>query len=157
MSENIKIKKSSCADTRTCDWSKVTKEQLLEHSKMHIEDVAKGLTFFINMLLYIRENHDRTKISHIDQFHKDFSCGFKTTDWWEMHQKEERHHFNNLEFIQDDVTLLDVIEQIVDGVMAGMARSGEYRCEPLSNELLQKAYANTAKALLSKIEVLEEK
>jgi hypothetical protein len=151
----IKIKKSSCADTRTCQYENVTKEELLRNSLMHIADVKKGMSFLKSMISDSKILHDRTKISHIDHFHKDFQTGFKETGWYEMHQKEERHHFNNPEFIQDDVNLIDVLEQIVDGVMAGMARSGEYRCEPLSNELLQKAYANTAKLLLSEVEVVE--
>jgi len=151
----IVIKKSKTADTRTCDWSKVTRSDLLEASKQHINDVEKGIDYFIDMLVYIRDHHDRTKISQIDKFHEDFKTGFEKTEWWKMHQKEERHHFNNPEYIQENVNLLDIIEQIVDGVMAGMARSGEYRMEPLSNELLQRAYENTAKLLLSKIEVVE--
>lgn len=149
----IKIKKSSCADTRTCDWSKVSKEQLLQQSIQHINDVKKGFDYLICLMQGAQELHDRTKISDIDKFHADFVTGFKNTEWWEMHQKEERHHFNTPEFIQDNITLIDVLEQIVDGVMAGMARSGQYRYEPLLNELLQKAYENTAKLLLKNIEV----
>lgn len=149
----IKIKKSSTADTRTCEWSTVTKEQLLKASEQHIDDVNKGMLYFIHKLQTAAVNHDTTKISHIDQFHEDFKTGFEKTDWWEMHQKEERHHFKTPEFIQDDINLVDVIEQIVDGVMAGMARSGEYRYEPLPDELLQKAYKNTAKLLLDNVEV----
>jgi hypothetical protein len=97
--------------------------------------------------------HDRTKIEKIDEFHADFATGFEKTDWWVMHQKEERHHFNSPEFVREDVNLIDVLEQIVDGVMAGLARSGQYRCEPVSAELLQKAYANTAKLLIANVEV----
>lgn len=145
----ILISNSEIADTRTCDWSKVTKEQLLQASIQHISDVRKGLEFFSKEILRSASNHDNTEVSCIDQFHSDFQTGFKETTWWKMHQRQERHHFNTPEFIQDDVNLIDVLEQIVDGVMAGMARSGAYRCEPLSNELLQKAYANTAKALLA--------
>ncbi len=47
LNETIKIKKSSCADIRTCDWSKVTEQELLDNSKMHIEDVKKALTFLL--------------------------------------------------------------------------------------------------------------
>jgi hypothetical protein len=151
----IKIKKSSCADTRHCDWSKVSKDELLRNTAMHITDVSAGLHYLIDHIVGRAICHDHTKIEEIDHFYKDFQTGFKETGWWEMHQREERHHFNNPKFIQDDVNLIDVLEQIVDGVMAGMARSGEYRMEPLSNELLQKAYANTAKLLLSEVEVVE--
>lgn len=151
----IKIKKSTCADTRTCDFSKVTENQLLDQSKQHIKDVQKGMAFLIEKMALTLANHDHTKISHIREFWLDFLTGFKQTSWWEMHQKVERHHFNNPNFIQDDINLIDVLEQITDGVMAGVARSGEYRFEPLSDELLQKAYMNTAKLLLDNIEVIE--
>ena len=68
-------------------------------------------------------------------------------------EKKERHHFNNKEYIQDDVNLIDIIDQIIDGVMAGMARSGEYRQENIEPELLQKAYNNTVKLLLKNVVV----
>jgi len=152
----IKIKKSTCADTRTCDWSKVSYEQLLQQSKQHISDVQKGISFLIEKLNIVALEHDRTKIDNAREFYNDFKTGFKITDWWKMHQKEERHHFNTPELIQDDINLIDVIEQIIDGVMAGMARSGEYRYEPLTSELLQKAYRNTAKLFLDNLEVSDE-
>ena len=151
--KKIQINKSSCADTRTCDWSKVTFNQLLQQSKQHIGDVQKGISFLIKELNRAARNHDRTKIENAREFHNDFKTGFKTTDWWKLHQKTERHHFNTPEYIQDDINLIDVLEQIVDGVMAGLARSGEDRFEPLTNELLQKAYMNTAKLLIENTEV----
>lgn len=155
MDDKIKISKSSTADTRTCDWSKVTEEELLLASRLHIADVGLGMRLLAEKLLQAAEKHDHTKISGIAEFHADFKTGFSQTDWWLMHQKEERHHFNDPALVQDDVSLLDVIEQIVDGVMAGMARSGEYRSEPISDELLQKAYRNTVKLLLDRVEVSE--
>jgi hypothetical protein len=149
----IIIKKSQNADTRTCDWSKVSKEELLMESGQHIHDVQRGLDYLSYLLMKAGINHDYTKIENIDEFYRDFQTGFKKQDWWEKHQKEERHHFNTKKHIQEDVNLIDVLEQIVDGVMAGMARSGKYRHEPISDELLQKAYKNTAKLLLDNIEV----
>jgi hypothetical protein len=151
----IKIKKSNCADTRTCDWSKVTKEELLEQSKMHISDINKGMRFFRDMVIESAMNHDLTKISHIDDFHADFATGFKSTKWWEMHQEAERHHFDNKKYIQDDVNLIDILDQITDGVMAGIARSGSYRQGNISPDLLMKAYNNTVKLLLSQVQIEE--
>ena len=149
----IKIKKSKNADTRTCDWSKVSKEELLKNSKMHILDVKKGLNVFSEMLNKASKNHDFTKLTLIDNFHNDFKTGFKRTYWWKKHQQMERHHFNTKKYIKNDINLIDIIEQITDGVMAGMARSGKYRKEIPDYKLLLKAYDNTAKLLLSKIEV----
>lgn len=151
--KKIIIKKSEVADTRTCDWTKVSKEQLFEASKSHKKDVLNGAIFLCEMLRRAGEDHDKTKLSEIDWFYDDFKTGFERKGWWEMHQKEERHHFNNGEHIQDDVNLIDVLEQIIDGVMAGLARSGEYRKEMPSPELLMKAYENTAKLLIENVEV----
>jgi len=139
----IEIRKSETADTRTCDWSNVSKQDLLNSSRQHIDDVRAGMEFLIKIMEHSALVHDVTKIIHIE-----------STKWWGMHQREERHHFNNPEYIQEDVTLIDVLEQITDGVMAGIARSGEYRFEPLSNELLQKAYKNTADMLIRNTKVI---
>jgi hypothetical protein len=152
----IKIRKSKTADTRTCDYTKVTKETLLESSKQHIYDVEKGLLFLISILSKKAREHDHTKISGINEFHKDFISGFKTQDWHEMHKEKERHHFNDPKYIKNDINLLDVLEQIVDGVMAGMGRSGEYRKEPISSELLQTAYDNTVNLMLNEVVVRED-
>ena len=150
----IRIKKSETADTRTCDWTKVSKAQLLRNSKQHISDVKQGLLRLSNLLREASRKHDYTKIENINEFHADFRTGFKKTGWWKMHQKVERHHFNTPKYIQKDVNLIDVLEQIVDGVMAGMARSGEYRKEVPDAKLLLKAYENTAKLLLDKVIVV---
>ena len=83
----------------------------------------------------------------------DFKTGVKTTDWWKVHQKVERHHLKDKKHIQKNVNLLDILEMIVDGVMAGLARSGEYREESIPPDLLQKAYKNTIKLLLNNVEV----
>ena len=151
--EKIIIKKSKNADTRTCDWTKVSKEELLKNSKQHINDVKNGLTLLSKLLKEAGNKHDFTKIDNIDEFHTDFQTGFKKQEWWKMHQKEERHHFNTKKYIQKDVNLIDVLEQITDGVMAGMARSGKYRKEVPDVKLLLRAYENTAKLLLDNLEV----
>jgi len=151
--KKITIKKSSNADTRTCDWTNVSRIELLRNSKQHILDVRKGINFLIGLLREVGNKHDFTKIDNIDEFYADFQTGFKKQDWWKMHQKKERHHFNTKKYIQKDVNLIDVLEQLVDGVMAGMARSGKYRKEVPDTKLLLKAYENTAKLLLDNLEV----
>lgn len=153
----IKINKSETADSRTCDFTQVTKEQLLESTNSHLSDIKKGFDFFIMLMMRQSAIHDLTKLSHIDDFHRNFKTGFKEKDWWELHQEKERHHFNNPKFIQEDINLIDVIDQIIDGVMAGMARSGAYRQEDISSELLLKAYNNTVKLLLDEIVVEDTK
>jgi hypothetical protein len=149
----IKIKKSQTADTRTCDYTKVSKEQLLASTVSHIEDVRKGLEFMARALVEAGSRHDHTKLTKMESFHRDFLTGLKSTDWWEMHKREERHHLVGNETIPEDVNLIDVIECIVDGVMAGMARSGSYTYMPIPAEILETAVKNTAKLLLSNIEI----
>ena len=149
----IKIQKSGTADTRTCDWTDVSKSKLAISSKQHIDDVRLGILFFINEMYKASAIHDNTKLTEIDMFHQDFKTGFESTKWWELHQKTERHHLKDPQYVQDDVNLIDIIEMITDGVMAGIARNGEYRKEEISNELLRKAFDNTISLLLTNVEL----
>jgi len=149
----IQIEKSSTADTRTCDWSKVTEETLLKSSKQHIGDIQKGLEFFCNKLREAAEEHDFDKVSEIKWFHEDFKTGFKQTGWWDNHRKVNRHHIDKPDGIPEDVNLIDVLEHITDCVMAGMARSGSVYALKLPSDLLQKAFENTVALLKNNIEV----
>ena len=156
-SDIITIRKSPSADTRTAQ-GEVSKETLLESSKMHISDVQKGMKWCAKRLLEAGTRHDWTKIEYIDEFYKQFNNAMKTGDWgkgWydEIHIVKERHHLKDNP--PEDVDLLDVIEQVVDGVMAGLARSGKYREEPPSPELLVKAYNNFCKRLAGSVRVGE--
>ena len=151
----IEIKKSENADTRTCDWSKVTKNELLKNSWQHISDVRQGMDFFIGQIYDAATDHDKTKISHIDMFHEDFKTGFEKTEWWDLHQAQERHHLKDEQYVQSDVNLIDILEMITDGVTAGLARSGEYRKEEISDTLLRKAFNNTIDLLLKNVAVKE--
>ncbi len=154
MSEDIiRIKKSNVADTRTCDWTKVSKEELVDASLSHIGDVEKGMQFFQSLINDASATHDYTKLDEMDMFFSDFKTGFEKTKWFEMHQEVERHHLKEEKYIQEDVNLVDVIEMVVDGVMAGMARSGEYKMEEIPDSLLRKAFDNTIELLLNNVEV----
>ena len=150
----IKIKKSKDADSRTCNFKNVSKQQLIDSSIQHINDVKLGMRYIAKELIKASLKHDYTKLSDIDQFHKDFITDFETTTWWEMHQKTERHHLTK--HIPDDVNLIDVIECLVDGVMAGLARSEKYSKEELPIGLLKKAYDNTIKKLIEEIEIVKK-
>jgi len=153
----ITIKKSPTADTRTCDFSQVTKEILLESSKQHIADVELGLRYFKHLIEKAIENHDFDKLTGIDWFHSDFKTGFKETGWWDNHRKVNRHHLSMADGVPDDVNLIDVLDYITDCVMAGMARAGNDKFYPIEIklEVLQKAFDNTA-SLLKKQIVVEE-
>ena len=154
----IKIHKSATADTRSCDVSKVTKEQLLESSKQHIRDVMKGLHFLAEELMKSAMYHDFDKIQDIAGFYRDFvegTEGFIEKPWYRNHLKLNRHHLQDPDGIPDDVNLLDVLEMIVDCVMAGMARTGEVYPLKINPGLLQLAFENTVALLKSHVEVVE--
>ena len=149
----ITVKKSPTADTRTCDFSKVSKETLLESSRQHIEDVRAALRFFELLLKGTAEIHDFDKIKDIDGFHRDFLTGFKRTEWWDRHRQLNRHHLQEADGVRPDVNLIDVLDFIADCVMAGMARSGSVYELKLSPELLEKAFQNTVEMLKSQVVV----
>ena len=149
----IKIKRSETADTRTCDFTKVSIDTLRESSKSHICDVNEGMKLFAQMAIYAGIFHDNTKLSRLAMFHDDFKGGFETTKWWEMHQLAERHHLKDAQYVPEDVNLIDILEMITDGVMAGTARSDGYRKEGIPDSLLRKAFDNTIELLLKNVEV----
>ena len=151
--KRIAIKKSSCADTRTCDWSKVTKEQLKTQSESHIRDVSKALHEFAHMLDRAAVRHDWTKLDRLDHFHSDFKTGFKTTGWWDSHRVTERHHLSHDDGVREDVDLIDVLEYLADCVMAGMARSGDVRAIEIRPIVLVRAFNNTIEKLQSVVVV----
>jgi len=154
----ITIKKSPTADTRTCDFSKVSKERLLHSSKEHIGDVDKALMWMCAQLETRSYSHDHDKISGIDQFHADFVNGFEEghTNWWDNHRKVNRHHLNMDDGVPDDVNLFDVLEMIADCGVSGMARSGSVYPMELDSGILQQAVENTMKMLVENIEVEED-
>lgn len=152
----IKIKQSKSADTRSAV-HQVTKDELLHNSQQHICDVRQAMRYFAERLLETADKHDWTKIDGIDQFAADFQetqktqCDFRKLPWYQRHITEERHHLNNR--VPDDVNLFDVLEQVADITMAGMARSGKVYSDLLSQDVLLKAYQNTIELLKNEITV----
>ena len=154
----IEIRKSPSADTRSADHV-ITREELEKSTAMHISDVAKAMRFFADLIEEAGDRHDWTKVEHMDEFYDQFSRAQKTGDWgkgWydQIHVVKERHHLKD--GCPEDVDLIDVLEQISDCVMAGLARSGEYRQEEIDPDILKKAYDNTVDLLLSQVKVKED-
>lgn len=152
----IKIPESKTADSRTCDYTQVSKETLLESSRQHIGDVFKGLLFFSDELMRAAIRHDADKIADIDGFYEDFRTGFACTDWWDRHRKLNRHHLMQEDGVPDDVNLIDVLDMIADCVMAGMARSGEVYPLEIPIWVLKTAFDNTVKLLKEQVVVEKE-
>jgi hypothetical protein len=151
----IEIKKSPTADTRTCDVTKVERQQLLDSSRQHIADVAKAMAFFSSKLFAAAAEHDYDKLTEIDWFYDDFKnkFAFGSTGWWDNHRKIHRHHLGQADGVPQDVNLLDVLEYVADCVMAGMARSGDVYALEASDELLRRAFENTVALLKSHVTV----
>ena len=156
MENKIVVKQSPTADTRTCDVTKVTKEQLLHSSRLHIQDVISGMNLIADEIKQRAREHDYTKIEELDGFFKDFKNDFKTKDWFKLHKREERHHLQDSDGVRDDVDLIDVIECVVDVVMAGLARSGKVTEIKIPADVLNRAVQNTASKLEGKVTVEEE-
>ncbi len=151
----IEISKSPTADTRTCDVTKVERQQLLDSSRQHIADVAKAMAFFSSKLFAAAAEHDYDKLTEIDWFYSDFKTKFAQTGWWDNHRKIHRHHLGQPDGVPDDVNLCDLLEYIADCVMAGMARSGEVYALEMSPELLEKAFVNTICLLKDQVKVIQ--
>lgn len=159
MFDNITIIKSPNADSRSGN-ENFSLETLSEATDRHIMDVQRGLALFANFLNLAGDNHDFTKKAYMEEFYADcirlnFGDQFKNGRWYQMHIVRERHHL--LSKAPDDVNLIDVLEYLTDGVMAGMARSLDVYDMALPDELLQKAYKNTVELLKSRVKVVEEK
>lgn len=153
--ERIRIRRSPTADTRTAD-HEVTREELERSTAMHISDVAKAMRWLADRIEQAGDRHDWTKVEYMDGFYDQFHKAQQTGEWgsgWydQIHVVKERHHLNDR--CPDDVDLIDVLEQIADGVMAGMARSGECRMEPVDKDMLARAYANTMRKLSEIVDV----
>lgn len=151
----IEIQSSKTADSRSCDPSKVSMNQLYDSSIQHIGDVEKGLIFFSNMLLEAIEKHDHDKLTDIEVFYREFVNNFKTTEWWDNHRRVNRHHLMVDDGVPKDVNLVDVIEMIVDCVMAGMARTGYVYPLEINPELLTTAFNNTVELLKKQVIIKE--
>ena len=147
----IIIQKSKTANTRSCDFLQVTKDQLKESSVQHINDVRLGMNFIKEQIDISSALHDHDKLSVLDWFHADFITGFKQTGWWDNHRKVNRHHLLAKDGVPKDVNLVDVLDMIVDCVMAGMGRTGTVYPLDIKPEVLMTAFQNTVELLKSQI------
>lgn len=148
----ILIKPCPTADSRTCNFRAVTREQLRDGSVQHIDEVRSVMALLALKLKDIAAEHDWDKIQRLAEFHRDFSNGFESHAWWDEHrQVHNRHHLQERDGVPDDVNLLDVLECVADCVAAGLARSGKVKPVSIPNEVLQRAVENTVKMLLEDV------
>lgn len=148
----ITIRKAVNGDSRTAT-SDFSKESLLNDTKSHIRDVGKGMDFIAYQIMNRGPQHDHTKLENLDQFYDALKANnVSNSFWYNMHITSERHHL--LKNVPDDVNLIDVIEHLVDCVMAGLSRSGTVFDIEFPPDLLAKAVANTVELLKDNITVV---
>lgn len=155
----IEIKETKNCDSRVVkDPEQLTEEAVEKDTNYHIEAVEKCGVFICNKIKEQFKEHDHTKLGDdLPDFIKAMKAHlsgkkFKDQPWWKTHLTE-RHHLNDR--VPDDVNLIDVLELICDCVSAGLARSGEVYDLKISDEVLKKAFDNTAKMLMDNIKVVK--
>lgn len=139
----VEITWGPSADTRTCgDPGTVSVEELFHSTQSHCEDVRAVVDMLRHMLNEQAYRHDDDKFLGFEGFFKEFRTGFATTTWWDRHRQINRHHLGAKDGVPEDVNLLDVIEYLVDCVVAGKTRSVLHpvRIDP---DVLMRAFQNT--------------
>lgn len=150
----INVKKSPAADSRTAETSP-TIDELRDSTISHIGDVSNGMNFIASLITERSKQHDHTKLENMEEFHAALNSGkIKDTPWYDKHITEERHHLKS--HVPEDVTLIDVIEHLVDCTMAGLTRSGSIYDVDLSAELLVLACNNTVEMIKQNVNVVED-
>lgn len=142
----VKISRTRDSDDPVYDDNRceLLKDVLLHQG--HVREVMNVLAFKLEEAGF---HHDWTKIEYFDNFYEDVilrssELDFKKRGWYDIHIGEERHHLNASK--PEDVNLLDVLEFIVDCIVAGKSRSGKVNYSFLefdNKDLLEIAYWNT--------------
>lgn len=149
----IEITKDPNADSRTSK-ENLKKEELQVATERHVEAVSNGLNFFADLLHEAGKNHDNTKLSSMNDFFEALTSGkIKESDWYHKHVTKERHHLKTN--VPKDVTLVDVMECLVDCTMAGLGRSGEVYDIDISTDVLLLAVTNTVDLLKKNVKVIK--
>lgn len=149
--KSIKIKK-----TNNPEYGYEHKEELLAETKQHIHDVGQVMSMIGCELADRGDLHDWTKLDFFDEFAKDTlerldTPDFKERDWYKIHTGMERHHINA--HIPENVDLIDILEMVVDCIVAGKRRTGYVNPYYLilRGDILEKAYWNTVKKIDSHV------
>lgn len=141
----------------------VGREELRDAVRQHRRDVRRGMERLADLIRERGAKHDWTKMDFFDEYFAHFNAkqkgeirdsDWRLSDWAQhFHTRYERHHVE--EAPPDDINLIDIIEHLVDGVVAGKGRGGEYKADTLRPGLLEKAYANTQKLIADMVEVAD--
>ena len=143
----IVIKPSPNCDSRT-KMDYCTRENVYEDILEHIKNVQYAMNILSKKIAQAGMLHDKTKIINQDEYidlvlSDDGDGGFLKSEWWVNHIHEERHHLN--ENCPVDVNLIDVMEMLVDKIVADYGRKGyvDTKGFELDSDILVRAYYNT--------------
>lgn len=137
-----------------------SKEQLLDDTVQHIEDVSKVMKVLGNELVVRGNHHDWSKLEFFDNFAQDTlerkdTPDFKSRSWYKIHTEKERHHINAK--IPEGIDLIDLLEFICDCTVAGKTRVGEVNTEFLvvPDSVIIEAYWNTVNKIKDALVIVE--
>jgi hypothetical protein len=131
----------------------VTTAEIIKDTKSHIGDVIAVGKFLTDIFTKQVKAHDTTKLEHPEMYAHDLAKHFQGTDllgFWEIH-RQERHHDT-----PEDVNLLDILEKIIDGCVAGTARKGDVYPIEIPVDVLLAAVANTQKLIVKNLQRKED-
>ena len=144
----IQIESHTEGDTRTATVIP-TREEFDKANISHVKDVCNVMDALVEIIQQRAKRHDYTKFTDADNFYRQLCyCinnpdeDFTSSSWYKQHITKERHHLNAN--CPSDVNLIDVLEMIVDCVVAGIARTGEVQPISIIPAVLDKAVQNTA-------------
>ena len=147
----IILTKNPHGDSRTAP-ADTTFEEFRQANVDHVNDVQIVMAMLAAKLNQQAEQHDWTKFAFEEEFWKDFHKeDFVNGEWYQEHIHAEKHH--PLSYCHKDITLLDILEMVVDCVCAGKTRSGKVRPLEVNEEILKLALQNTVKLIDKMTEV----
>lgn len=146
--KGIHVESHTEGDTRTATVIP-TREEFDKANISHVKDVCNVMDALVEIIQQRAKRHDYTKFTDADNFYRQLCYyidnkneDFTSSSWYKQHVTKERHHLNAN--CPSDVNLIDVLEMIVDCVVACMARTGEVQPISIIPAVLDKAVQNTA-------------
>lgn len=161
--EKVLVYRNSNGDTRTAE--KVASfEDFAIANDMHKQDVRNIMNEIAFDIMQNGRKHDFTKKENELDFYNDYKStiekgtNFVEGQWYKLHCEKEKHHEEGYELHKDELTLLDVIEIMVDKISSAAARSGEVKCYDinLSQEEIMKCFDNTIEYIKDKVKIADK-
>lgn len=161
--EKVLVYKNSDGDTRTAE-KVATFTNFSIANDMHKQDVRNIMNEIAFDIMQNGRKHDFTKKDYELDFYNDYKStiekgtNFVEGEWYKLHCEKEKHHEEGYELHKDELTLLDIIEMMVDKISSAAARSGEIKCYDikLSQEEIMKCFDNTIEYIKDKIKIADK-